>query len=173
MNHPVIIRVATEKDATLIADISRQTFYETFASQNTSENMEKFMNTQFAREKLMAELSDPENIFLLAYQDEQLAGYVKLSDSQNPEQLENSAALEIVRIYSTTSMIGKGIGKILMQTCLNIAQKRNKAIVWLGVWERNQRAIDFYIKWGFEKFGEHDFILGNDIQTDWLMKKEI
>ena len=173
MNHPVIIRVATEKDATLIADISRQTFYETFASQNTSENMEKFMNTQFAREKLMAELSDPENIFLLAYQDEQLAGYVKLSDSQNPEQLENSAALEIVRIYSTTSMIGKGIGKILMQTCLDIAQKRNKAFVWLGVWEKNQRAIDFYTKWGFEKFGEHDFILGNDIQTDWLMKKEI
>ena len=173
MNHPVIIRIATEKDATLIADISRQTFYETFASQNTSENMEKFMNTQFAREKLIAELSDPENIFLLAYQDEQLAGYVKLRDSQNPEQLENSAAIEIVRIYSTTSMIGKGIGKILMQTCLNIAQKRNKAIVWLGVWERNQRAIDFYIKWGFEKFGEHDFILGNDIQTDWLMKKHI
>lgn len=173
MNQEVTIRIATEMDAALIADISRQTFYETFASQNTAENMDKFMNTQFAKAKLMAELNDPENIFLLAYQDEQLAGYVKLRDSQHPEHLENSAAIEIVRIYSTSSMIGKGIGKVLMQACIDIAKKRDKAIVWLGVWERNQRAIDFYTRWGFEKFGEHDFILGSDVQRDWLMKKHI
>jgi ribosomal protein S18 acetylase RimI-like enzyme len=96
-----------------------------------------------------------------------------LRDSEHPEHLENSAAIEIVRIYSIASMIGKGIGRLLMQTCIDIARKKNKAIVWLGVWEKNQRAIDFYTAWGFEKFGEQNFILGNDVQTDWLMKKHI
>jgi diamine N-acetyltransferase len=174
MNHQVTTtRIASEKDAALIADISRQTFYETFSPQNTPENMDKFMNFQFTREKLMAELHDPENIFLLAYHGDKLAGYAKLRDSEHTEHLENSAAIEIVRIYSITSMIGKGIGKLLMQTCIDIARNRNKAIVWLGVWEKNQRAIDFYTAWGFEKFGEQNFILGNDVQTDWLMKKHI
>lgn len=173
MNPLVTIRFVSEKDAALIADISRQTFYETFASQNTTGDMDKFMNTQFAREKLMAELSDPENIFFMAYVENEPAGYVKMRDSQNPEHLEDSAAIEIVRIYSVTAMIGKGIGKLLIQTCIDIARKRNKAIIWLGVWERNHRAIDFYTKWGFEKFGEHDFILGNDVQKDWLMKKHL
>jgi len=165
--------MATEADATLIADISRKTFHETFAPQNTRENMEIFMNTQFGKEKLMAELSDPENVFVLAYQGDELAGYLKLRDSANPEHLENSAAIEINRLYSISTIIGKGIGKILMATSLDIAQKRNKAIVWLGVWEKNQRAINFYTRWGFEKFGEHDFLLGNDVQRDWLMKKHL
>jgi diamine N-acetyltransferase len=169
----ITTRIATEKDAALVADISRETFHTTFASQNTPENMDKFMNTQFAREKLMAELSDPENIFLLAYYGKEVAGYAKLRDSEYPEHLENSAAIEIVRIYSIASMIGKGVGRVLMQTCIDIARKRGKAIVWLGVWEKNQRAIDFYNSWGFEKFGEHDFVLGNDVQRDWLMKKHI
>lgn len=167
------VRRALKEDAEMIAEISRQTFYDTFAAHNTKENMDKFMSIQFAKEKLIAELSDPENIFFLAYQDDQLAGYVKLRDGENPHELKNSPSIEIVRIYSVSAMIGKGIGKSLMQTSIDEAIKRKKSTIWLGVWERNQRAIDFYRKWGFEKFSEHDFILGNDIQTDWLMKKEI
>lgn len=173
MSGEITIRAATKKDAELIADISRQTFYETFAAHNTKQDMDKFMSIQFAKEKLIAELSDPENIFFLAFGEDQVAGYLKLRDGQNPEQLQDFAAIEIVRIYSVTSMIGKGVGKLLMQTSIDEAIKRNKEVLWLGVWEKNQRAIEFYTKWGFEKFGEHDFILGNDIQTDWLMKKTI
>ena len=173
MNFQITIRIAGAKDAEMIADISRETFYETFASQNTPENMEKFMNTQFAREILIAELSEPENIFLLAYQGEHIAGYAKLQDSENPPHLENAAAIEIVRIYSVSSMIGKGIGKRLMQTCIDIAREKNKMIIWLGVWEKNLRAIEFYKKGGFEKFGEHDFVIGDDVQSDWLMKKHL
>ena len=166
------IRAAGPADAALIADVSRRTFYDTFASQNTPENMEKFMNTQFTRKTLMSELNDPQNIFFLAFYQNELAGYLKLRDHQ-PEQLQNIPAIEVVRIYSVSSMIGKGIGKVLMQTAIDEAINRSKSVVWLGVWEKNQRAIDFYTKWGFIKFGEHAFILGNDIQTDWLMKKDI
>jgi ribosomal protein S18 acetylase RimI-like enzyme len=173
MNPVITVRPATTEDAELIADLSRATFYETFASQNTPADMDKFMQTQFAKDKLMEELNEPENLFFLAYNEDQVAGYLKLGDGKNPQQLQKVSAIEIVRLYSITSMIGKGIGRALMQTSIDIAIERNKHIIWLGVWERNQRAIDFYQKWGFEKFAEHDFILGNDIQTDWLMKKHL
>ena len=173
MNDLITIRPAIHQDAELIADLSRETFYDTFASQNTSENMDKFMQNQFAKDKLMQELNERENLFFIAYYSDQPVGYLKLRDGKNPDQLEKVSAIEIVRIYSLTQMIGKGIGKALMKTSIDTAIERNKDVIWLGVWERNQRAIDFYAKWGFEKFGEHDFILGNDVQTDWLMKKDL
>ena len=173
MNSQVTVRVASQEDSDLIAEISRQTFYDSFAAQNTKENMDKFMNEQFAKHRLIAEIGEPGNTFLLAFDGDQPVGYVKLQDSAKPEYLENAAAIEIVRIYSVKSMIGKGIGKLLMASCIDIAMKRKKKIIWLGVWEQNKRALDFYTKWGFKKFGEHEFILGNDIQTDWLMKKDL
>lgn len=167
------IRLATKKDAALIADLSRQTFYETFAATNTPQDMQKFLNLQFTKGRLMLEVGVPENIFLLAYHQNKVAGYVKLRDGRTPKQLQHIPALEIARLYAVTDMIGKGVGKLLMQTSIDIANEKGKQVVWLGVWEKNQRAIDFYYKWGFEKFGEQDFWLGDDLQRDWIMKKQL
>src|SRR5438105_3726825 len=151
------IRRATIDDAVLIADISRQTFFETFAPANKKEDMDKFLNEQFTRGKLILEVNARENTFFLAYEGKDIAGYVKLRDSRTPESLKEMPALEVARIYSLTHMIGKGVGKLLMQTSIDCAKKSNKKVLWLGVWEKNQRAIDFYTKWGFEKFEETGF----------------
>ena len=169
----ITIRIATKKDAELIADMSRQTFYETFAAENTKENMDKFMNEQFTRETLIEEVGAGNNIFLLAFDGEQPVGYARIRENNNPPSLGTANAIEIARIYAATHAIGKGIGKVLVQKCIEIAKAGSRELVWLGVWEKNQRAIEFYKKWGFEKFAEHDFILGNDVQKDWLMKKKI
>lgn len=169
----VTIRCATKEDGWLIANISHQTFYETFSADNGKEDMDKFLNEQFTKGKLMLEVGTPENMFFLAYVNNEVAGYLKLRDSKVPASLGNSNALEIARLYSMTHFIGKGVGSALMQTGIDIAKEKRKDVVWLGVWEKNQRAIDFYTKWGFEKFDETDFLLGNDIQKDWLMKKRI
>lgn len=170
----ISIRLASPEDAGLIADLSRRTFYDSFAAGNTQEDMDKFMNEQFSREKLMAEVTeDPSSIFLLARHGEETVGYARLREAPNPPELGKIPAIEIARIYAITHTIGKGVGSALMQQCLAIAQEKKKAVVWLGVWERNQRAIDFYTKWGFRKFSDHIFVLGNDPQTDWLMKKEL
>ena len=171
---PVItIRFASEADAELIADLSRQTFYESFAPFNTKENMDKFMDGQFTRQKLIGEVSEPWHIFFLAYIDDRPVGYEKMRQSSVPLELVNHSCIEIARIYSVQKTIGKGVGKKLMQTANDIAIKKGKDTIWLGVWEKNLRAIDFYIKWGFEKFGEQKFVLGDDVQTDWLMKKSV
>lgn len=169
----ILIRLATETDAELVADLSRQTFYESFAADNTVENMDKFMNEQFTRKKLIDEVKQPWQIFFLAFINEEAVGYVKLREGSIPLLLADQSCIEIARIYSVKQMIGKGVGKHLMQTCIDLALQKRKELLWLGVWEKNYRAIDFYTKWGFEKFGEQKFLLGNDLQTDWLMKKTI
>ncbi|MEI9908988.1 MAG: GNAT family N-acetyltransferase [Bacteroidota bacterium] len=169
----VIIRFAGKEDAALVADISRQTFYDSFVSQNTKEDMDKFMNEQFTKEALINEVGAEGNIFLLAFIHEQPAGYVRMREGEKRPEFQNISSVEIGRIYAIQHSIGKGTGSALMQQCIEIAKEMHREVIWLGVWEHNQRAINFYLKWGFEKFGEHDFVPGNDVQTDWLMKKEI
>lgn len=166
----IVVRVATKEDAALIADLSRQTFYETFAAQNKAADIEKFLNEQFTRAALMAEVGAPGNTFLLAYAADQPAGYARLRE---PENSRDADSLEIARLYNVKDMIGKGVGKALMQACMELAAAKKKRRVWLGVWERNERAIRFYEAWGFEKVGEHDFVLGNDVQRDWIMQKNL
>ena len=155
----------------MIADLSRKTFYDAFAADNTPEDIDKFMNEQFTRESLMAEVTEPGSIFFLATIEDQVVGYARMREAPNPPELGHEPAIEIARIYAVTDTIGKGVGSALMQQCLAIAQERKKAVVWLGVWEHNQRAIAFYTRWGFQKFSEHVFVVGNDPQTDWMMKK--
>lgn len=167
------IRKATKDDAVLVADLSRQTFYDTFAADNRKEDMDLFLTKQFTKGRLMLEVGAPENTFLLAYYGKEIAGYVKLRESKQPKSLGTKNALEIARLYAVASMIGKGVGKTLMQASIDMAKERGREVIWLGVWERNLRAIAFYQKWGFEKFDEWDFLLGNDVQRDWLMKKQL
>ncbi len=164
----ITIRYATAADAELIADLSRTSFYEAFAKDNTKEDMDIFMNEQFTKEELMKEVELSEGIFLLAYVDAEPVGYARLRIKNN---LAHEQAIEIARIYALEKAIGKGVGKALMEACISKATELNMKSVWLGVWEKNERAIAFYQRWGFERFGEHQFLLGTDLQTDWLMKK--
>ncbi|MBC7904107.1 MAG: GNAT family N-acetyltransferase [Gemmatimonadaceae bacterium] len=168
------IRLASREDAALIASISRTTFEETFGSANTAANMEKFMSTQFNTELLEKEVGMPGNIFFIASDGDEPLGYARLMESTyTGEDNIEVPAIEIARIYALSSSIGKGVGSALMKKAIEIAYQENRKIIWLGVWEQNHRAIDFYTKWGFEKYGEHPFLLGDDLQTDWLMKKTL
>ena len=135
--------------------------------------MDIFMNVQFTRGRLMLEVGHRENIFLLAYLNEEIAGYVKLKDTRLPKGVDSKNAMEIARLYAMSTMIGRGVGKALMQKSIDIALEKKKDTIWLGVWKENKKAIDFYTSWGFSIFGECDFILGNDLQKDWMMKKKL
>jgi diamine N-acetyltransferase len=166
----ILVRLADKNDAEAIAVISRKTFYDTFAAHNTQENMEQFLLTEFTTERLMAEVGAEGNYFLVAFMENELVGYARMCESVNPPGLGDVTAIEIARIYSLEKAIGRGVGKALMQGCIGLAREKGRSVLWLGVWEHNQRAIDFYVKWGFEKFSSHAFVLGRDVQTDWLMK---
>jgi len=169
----ILIRRAGIEDASIIADLSRQTFYDTFAAVNTKANMDKFMNEQFSREKLMKEVETGDGIFFLAYDIDEAVGYMHMRDGNYYPEFGKSSFIEIERIYAVQSSVGKGVGSRMIEKSIDTAKNREREIIWLGVWEHNKRAIDFYTKWGFEKFGQHNFLLGNDVQTDWLMKKHL
>src|ERR1700741_5406276 len=124
------IKIATSEDAELIAGISRETFYDTYAAYNTKEDMDKFLSEQFTKEQLIAQVHDPEHLFLLAYENDQPAGYVFLK-AGSPAELRGINALEIKRLYACTAFIGKGIGKALMNASIDHAKKENRESAWL------------------------------------------
>jgi ribosomal protein S18 acetylase RimI-like enzyme len=163
------IKRATINNAELIADISRETFVDTFAQYNTQANMDKFLSGSFSKKTLIAEVSETDNTFFLAYENDHPAGYVFLKENTF-ETIPKEHAIEISRLYVRTDFIGKGVGKALMQASISHAFTENKTFIWLGVWEHNPRAIQFYTSFGFEKIAEQNFILGNDVQKDWVMR---
>jgi ribosomal protein S18 acetylase RimI-like enzyme len=163
---------ATIDDAALIAEISRETFYDTYAADNTKEDMDLYLTTKFADEQILAELEDPLHLFLLAYVGDTLAGYVKLKDATHAS-LGTDPAMEVARFYARKNFHGKGVGKAMMEACITHAKVLNRQWLWLVVWKQNPRGIQFYQSAGFSICAEAIFVLGEDVQYDWVMKKSL
>lgn len=153
--------------------IAKQTFFETFASGNTEENMQKYLAEGFTVDKLSAELANPYSQFYFAKMGNEIVGYLKINFAEAQTELKDNNSLEIERIYVLKEFHGKKVGQILFDKALHIARQCNTAYLWLGVWEENQRAISFYKKNGFVAFDKHIFKIGNDEQTDIMMKLKI
>jgi ribosomal protein S18 acetylase RimI-like enzyme len=169
----ITIKTATQNDAEIIAAISSKTFYDAFGAKNTAADMQKHLEEFYSISKMEEELADENNIFYLAYENESLVGYAKMCEAIKEESKGLELPIEIERIYAVKGSIGKGIGKALMQKCIDTAMEKDRKTIWLGVWEQNLSAINFYTKGGFIKFGTHIFMVGDDPQTDWLMKKQL
>lgn len=167
------IKKITLSDIDQLQKIGRQTFYETFASRNTEENMKKYLDERFSLEELTAELSDGDSEFYFATLDGNVIGYLKLNFERSQTELKDDNAIEIERIYVLKDFHGKSVGQLLYDKAIQIAKKKNADYVWLGVWEENLRAINFYKKNGFVEFDKHIFKLGNDEQTDIMMKLKL
>lgn len=153
--------------------IGRQTFSEAFAESNTEENLKTYLEESFNTDQLQKELSDPNSQFFMAYDQERAIGYLKINTgpAQTETKLQNS--LEIQRIYVLKDYFGKAIGQLLFNKAIQIAKEQKADAIWLGVWEKNLRAIQFYKKNGFVEFDKHVFHLGDDPQTDLLMAVSI
>ena len=169
----VTTRRATPADAQLLAELASATFSETFGPDNTPENMALYMSASFGEPIQRAELSDPNVTTFFAERDGETVGYAMLRDAKVPESVGVANAIEIARLYSATHLIGAGVGAALMQRCVDEAASRGKDTIWLGVWERNARAIAFYGRWGFREVGSQEFMLGHDRQTDRVMVRHV
>lgn len=165
------IRKANIADINSLCEIGAKTFIETYEKENTPENLQKYLDEKFNEKQILDELSTPQTIFLLVELADEVIGYAKMRINlvENPDP----KALEIERIYIAKQYHGQKLGALLMQGCIDTAIENNYKSLWLGVWEHNPKAIAFYQKWGFEVFGTHIFQLGDDAQTDFLMKKSL
>lgn len=169
----MVIRKVKSDEIVELLEVSRTTFIDTYSSRNTAENMEEYIRINFNRKKLETELADINSEFIFAEVQHRIVGYLKLNFKTSQTEPLDPAAAEIERIYVLSEFKGKGIGKSLFQEAVLLSENRNAKFLWLGVWEENQMAIEFYKKQGMTIFDKHIFQLGEDKQTDLMMRLEL
>lgn len=167
------IKRITVQEIDQLKQIGRQTFHETFSDSNSEENMKKYLDEKFSDEELTEELNNKDSEFYFAKLENNVIGYLKVNFGESQTELKDDKALEIERIYVVKEFHGKKVGQLLYDKAIEVAQQKNKDYVWLGVWEENLRAVSFYTKNGFTEFDKHIFKLGNDEQTDIMMKLKL
>jgi len=169
----LIIRHGNPADAALLAELGARTFSETFAADNSPEDMADYVAAAFSPRQQAAELADPNCLFLIAESNGVAVGYAMLRSGNVLDNVTGAKPIELVRLYVSRKSLGSGFGAALMRFCIAEAKQRGYETVWLGVWEHNHRAQAFYRKWNFHEIGTHIFQLGNDPQTDILMQRAI
>ena len=169
----LVISIAEITDAPALTTLGIITFVDTFAKDNRKEDMDKYVAEEMNVEKITAELADKKNLFFLARYEGTLAGYAKLRTGKNPIAVPGNKPLELERIYVLKEYQGLKIGAALFNLCLTHGVTNGFDTMWLGVWQHNHTAINFYKQRGFEFFGSHHFRLGDDLQTDELMMKKL
>ena len=167
------IRRGTVDDAALLSELGARTFSDTFAADNTPEDLAAYLAASFNVAQQTEELEDPGSTFLIAEVDGRAAGYAKLHDGEPEKGVEGANPIELVRLYVSREWLGSGIGAQLMSACIDEARQAGHETLWLGVWEGNPRAQAFYRKWNFRPVGEHVFQLGSDMQRDLLMERTL
>ena len=159
-------------DLTKLQTISRSTFAQTFNEHNNPEDMQAYFDNSFSVEKLSSELNNQNSTFYFAVDNSinSVVGYLKVNTGDAQSEKKDLNAFEIERIYVDKTYFGKKVGQLLFDKAIEIAKSKKVSYVWLGVWEENHRALAFYTKNGFKAFDKHLFKLGNDEQSDILMK---
>ncbi|SUO89506.1 GNAT family N-acetyltransferase [Streptococcus uberis] len=173
MQKKLSIDLVKDEEVTTLRDLAIQTFTETFGGHNTDEQLQEFFEQDYTLEILGKELKSTENEVYFLRRDGEVVGYLKVNwgEDQTEQELEDS--FEIQRIYILNAYQGQGLGKFLFEFALERAYASGKTWAWLGVWENNLKAQALYRKYGFEKFSEHSFAVGDLVDTDWLMKKAL
>ncbi|CAL2108729.1 Spermidine/spermine N(1)-acetyltransferase [Tenacibaculum sp. 190524A02b] len=167
------IRKVRTEDLEKLKEIGKQTFFETFSSQNSEENMEKYLENEFSIQKLHKELTNQNTEFYFVESEGKVIGYLKVNIGDAQTEMKEENSLEIERIYVLKEFHGKQVGQALFEKAIELAKIKKVNYVWLGVWEKNQRAIRFYEKNNFVTFDKHIFKLGNEEQMDIMMKLKL
>ena len=167
--NPCTIRRATTSDAAALAELAARTFAETFAADNSAEDIDAHLRTAYGVAQQSAELADPDVLSLLACRNQVLVGFAQVRRKPAPPCVVEERAIELHRFYLTRSAHGTGVAAPLMLAAREAARELGGRHLWLGVWERNPRAIAFYLKAGFVQVGSHVFMVGGDRQTDWVL----
>ena len=161
------LRDAADEDAVRLAEFGASTFYESFAADNTPEDMRRHLESAFSPQKQLQEIRSPDiDTLIVADESGRWAGFAQLRAGKVSEGVPRQGSIELWRFYVDKAWHGQGIAADLMDGAKQRARRRGATTLWLGVWERNARAQAFYRKHGFDKVGRQVFVVGSDPQTD-------
>ncbi len=169
----MIIRAATADDVALLARIGEETFRAAFASYNSPDNLESYIEKAYSEAAVAKHLFAEQMIYRIAEDEGAAVAFARYDLKHQPPHLEGKATIELCQIYVLTSEIGKGIGGKLLEDGFELGRTNDKNIIWLGVWENNPKAIRFYERWGFQTTSSHTFMLGDEAQRDLIMERAI
>jgi GNAT superfamily N-acetyltransferase len=161
------------QDVNILSNLAEATFRETYELFNTPKNMVQYVQEHFSKQALLADIQHPLINYFLAYYENKPAGYCMLDKRRTVAKAGENDTIEISRIYVLKKYQGKKIGKFLMNACVRFAMENNCKTIWLGVWEKNENAIQFYLHEGFILAGTTTFTLGDDPQEDHIMIKNL
>ena len=167
------LRQCSLSDLKLLRDLSRTTFVDAFEKDNNPEDFKAYIDAAFDRDKLLGELKNPDTTFYFVFKDVHLIGYFKLNQNNAQTDIKAKEGIELERVYVLSNFQGQHIGRWMLDKVKKIAADKLKTFLWLGVWEKNSRAIKFYKSQGFSKFATHPYYIGKDKQTDWLMRFDL
>jgi len=169
----IAIRTADEKDFKLLASLGRRAFQEAFGEHNDPADMQAYLDLAFHPDTIAKQLADTSVSYLIALYHEEPVGYAKLKRNSVPPEWAGEKCIQLERIYALNAFIGKKIGKALMEECLKISKQQGFVLIWLSVWQENKVAIDFYKKWGFTVFGYKKFVIGKEVNDDFVMALKV
>ncbi len=167
------IRLVSKNELKDLLEISIVTFRESYEHLNDPHNFEEHIKKSFNKSKLLKEWLEPKTTFHFAIFNQSIVGYIKLNIEYAQTENMGNDAIELERIYVMNKFKGLGIGKTLIQKSILEGSKLGKSLLWLGVWEKNPSAINFYEHMGFQKSGEHIFMIGDEKQTDFIMELDL
>ncbi|MDM5349805.1 GNAT family N-acetyltransferase [Lysinibacillus sphaericus] len=158
-------------DLKKLQEVSIETFNDTFKDHNSPENMTAYLEKAFTEYQLEKELSNKASEFYFIYNNDVIAGYLKVNVNDAQSEPMGDETLEIERIYIRQPFQGRGLGKYLINKAVELAEAQNKSSIWLGVWDKNDNARGFYKNIGFVQTGAHSFYMGEEEQIDVIMTK--
>lgn len=168
-----VMRKADRQDAALLAELGKRAFHEAFAGQTAPEDMATYLQSTFPIDKIKRELNNKDSQYLIAELQTDPVGYAYLDPTQPPGCIEDPNAIQLTRFYLLKKCYGLGVGNSLMQACLNESSARGHRTVWLSSWELNGRANAFYKRWHFKVAGRQKFVVGSDVQNDFILRRDL
>lgn len=165
-----VLHDATPAHAAQLAEFGARTFYESFAAENSEDDMRRHLASAWSPEKQLAEIGNPDiDTLILTEESGRWLGFAQLRANRFSDGVPPEGSVELWRFYVDKPFHGQGVAGGLMDAAKQRAQRRGASSLWLGVWERNERAKAFYAKHGFRKVGTQVFVVGSDPQTDHVM----
>jgi diamine N-acetyltransferase len=166
----ITVRRATPEDANLLTSLATVSFYEAYFEQDDSHDLADYLVENFSTSVISTDLSVAKSIYLIAFRGGKAVGYAKLRDGEVHESVTNRNAIELQRCYLIERVWGTGIGDVLLDRCFSEARTMGKEVLWLGVWEENERGLSFYRKHGFERVGTLTFPYGDSVGINAVME---
>ena len=166
----LVFRKCKIEDLNSLVEISKITFITAFEADNDPTDFNTYIEEAFSPRRIEKELLNPDSAFYFVYKENNLVGYLKLNSGDAQTEQLDLEGMELERIYVLHEYQGQQIGRQMLDKTILLARKEQVEFLWLGVWEENKKAIRFYERYGFIKFGTHPYYIGTDKQTDWLMK---